>query len=73
MTDSAVTDLPEPDSPTSASGLALGDVERDAVDGERRAAALMEGDGEVVHDERSGGTLMKKSCGDRRHHAPLRR
>ena len=49
--DSAVTDLPEPDSPTSASVWPCVERERDAVDRQRGAAALREGDREVADGE----------------------
>ncbi len=54
-------------------GLARVDVERDPVDRERRPSGLGEGRPRGPSRERSGGTLMKKSSGDRRRRAPPRR
>ena len=56
----AVTDLPDPDSPTSAKRAAALERERDAVDRPRGAAALGERDGQVPNGQegwRSGGLL----------------
>ena len=49
--ESAVTLLPQPDSPTSATTLALVDVERDAVEGSQHAAVGRERDGEIPDPE----------------------
>ena len=45
----AVTDLPQPDSPTTASTSPGGEVERDAVDGLNHTLLGGEGDAQLVH------------------------
>ena len=50
--DSAVTDLPEPDSPTIASVRPAPDRKRNASDRGEFRAALPEGDAQIVHIEK---------------------
>ena len=49
MIDSAVTDLPLPDSPTMQSVSPGGEVEADVVDRRNEASADVEAGGEVVN------------------------
>ena len=54
-------------------GLALADVERDAVDRQRLAPAGAEGDGKIADARGRVSALMRTSSADRRRRAPLRR
>ena len=61
MIESAVTDLPLPDSPTTPSVPACVDLEVDAVDGADQAARAVSNHGAQVLDA-SNGTLTPLHC-----------
>ncbi len=59
ITDSAVTDLPEPDSPTSATVSPLLHAERDAIDRDRHAAGLVKRNREIADVEQFFGRVHR--------------